>query len=331
MKKYLFFLLLAVSCMGIAQQTKIVPFQYKGQWGLVDSKRKEFLPPEYLILENVKNEFNYYILAKDNGGETKVYNAKTTELLDIGGFYQSKKAWFGNPYLFTTTQQTSFLYNFDTKEKIVFDGLLSYMRVLQLEDQKYYVGKNSWDGKKENRDNSTYTIYSYGNKPKMLMKNVDSFRELYGDPHSIIVGLAVEFKNDKTRKYSVYNSNLEYIGKSYLDTQELSKLLKQEIHLDIDYKEMKLGDGQYEIGQMISENLKFDTQGNLIDIRKKKILISAGLGINYWKLDDAIITGYKIMDNNWRMQIEFYIDTIGKYFPKEVPMIPAKYLRKKIK
>ncbi len=318
MKKYLFFLLLAISCIGIAQQVKIVPFKYGGQWGLVDSKKNEILSPEYSVMSNI--HWKYYILRHSKSYETKVYNAETAQTMDLGSY--QKYCWDMDKYLFITIQKTSFLYDFDKNEKISFEGTLKNIEVLKIDGQKYFLGKNG-------NDNYS-TLYSYEDNPKILMKDIFSCKMLYDEKGESVVAVAIKQGKDLTAIYSIYDSKLNNLGKSTLEKDRLNKLLNRKIELEhVSYIGIADPESSHYIpkGTKISDNLKIDAEGNLVDIKTNITLISTSLGVNYRKLEDGIIKGYKLKDDWGKSIIEFYIDTTGKYFPKEVPMIPSKYLQ----
>lgn len=153
MKKYIALLVLIFSISSQAQDYReIVPFQYKGKWGIVDTLANEIETPKY---DKVKI-FNDFTYAEFDGKD--LFNLKTGEKFKSPGHFKATLNLENQSYYLFTNDKNSVLINFETNDTIQLSEKYIYARVVQL----YSVNGD--------KTNSLLKLYLDNNKFK-LFKN----------------------------------------------------------------------------------------------------------------------------------------------------------------
>ncbi|SFW21173.1 hypothetical protein [Cellulophaga fucicola] len=203
MKKYIGLLVLIFSISSQAQDYReIVPFQYKGKWGIVDSLANEIEAPNYERLK-LFNDFTY---AEFDGKD--LFNLKTGEKFKSPGHFKATLNLENQTYYLFTNDKNSVLINFDTNDTIQLSRKYDYATIVQLHDIN------------GNKTNSIIKL-SLGNYKMILAKNDKKLTPLtnleYGDSDVEMInksGDAVGFVIKNKGYYTFYNDKYEILKKA---------------------------------------------------------------------------------------------------------------------
>ena len=339
-------LLSFISAFG--QKAKVVPFQWEGKWGLVDTLGVEVLKPTYQQMENFSFQ-RYYFYDEDKLSPT-IYNAQTGEIEILQGKIVEFEDRTG---ILVNQKDSSYLIRHPWNKIIHFDKALKEIDRKLLFDTYYFETKDKKD---------ILYLYSWEEKPRLLIfnyRNYTGIKEIY-DKEGKPVGFAVDYgeKLPEPKPIKKIKSNQSHKGIKIVEKKEISKPImvedsyskysKNDIYslYDLDFKllgksvvtEEKLKSIFNKEVDLIAERKHYPNQGirNFSEYYKGN-----NYSYSYGEFKDkngenVFNSKYYYKETRFYPNIisiekgnnEFYFDTTGEYFKSDFIALPTQYLEK---